>query len=151
MMLMIVRAYGPEDQEVCLQMFQSNVPHFFTAEEVDDYRKYLTDLTEPYFVIECGQELMACGGVFVRSDDMTAGLAWGLVKASAHRQGIGTKLLQARLTWLTRHAPEVTAVVIDTTQHSAPFYARYGFRTTRVQSDFYAPGLDRHDMTLPLS
>lgn len=148
--LMTVRPYRPEDQEACLQMFQSNVPKFFTQEEEEEFERYLTGLSEPYFVVQTGDELVACGGVFVRADGRTAGLAWGLVKASAHRQGHGRRLLWARLQWLAAHAPEVTTVSIDTSQHSAPFYARLGFQTVQVQPDFYAAGLDRYDMTLHL-
>ncbi len=35
---------------------------------------------------------------------------------------------------------------MDTTPHSAPFYERFGFRTSRVQPDGYESGLDKHFM-----
>jgi hypothetical protein len=39
-------------------------------------------------------------------------------------------------------------VQLGTSQHSKEFFARFGFQTTRVTPDGYAPGLDRYDMTL---
>lgn len=40
----------------------------------------------------------------------------------------------------------VTQVALDTSQHTAPFYARPDFREVRRTPSGYGPGLDRVDM-----
>ena len=147
---MNVRPYRPDDEAACLALFDGNMPQFFAEAEREEFADFLATLGNPYFVIEEGGQVVACGGVYLRPGGQEAGLAWGMVERSRHRQGYGRALWEARLDWLRRHAPGVRAVVLDTTQHSAPFFARLGFGTVGVQPDFYAPGLDRHDMRLPL-
>lgn len=147
---MDVRPYRLEDGVACLAVFTSNTPDFFTVEEREEFAKFLRTMTNPYFVVEDDGQIVACGGVFVRRDGHTAGLAWGMVQRSKHRHGYGRALLAVRLNWLWQYAPEVEAVTIDTSQHSAPFFSRMGFETTGIERDHYVPGLDRHDMRLPL-
>ncbi|MFT2720379.1 GNAT family N-acetyltransferase [Deinococcus sp. A31D244] len=126
------------------------MPDLFAPEEHLEFAEFLKTMNDPYFVIEDGEHLVACGGVFLRGDGRTAGLSWGMVERSKHRRGYGRALLQIRLDWLRVHAPEVEALTIDTSQHSAPFFAHMGFETQEVEQDFYAPGLDRHVMQLLL-
>ncbi|GGR68343.1 N-acetyltransferase [Deinococcus seoulensis] len=144
------RPYLPEDEAACLALFASNMPDLFAPEERLEFAEFLKTMNDPYFVVEDGEQLVACGGVFLRSDGRTAGLSWGMVERSKHRRGYGRVLLQIRLDWLRMHAPEVEAITIDTSQHSAPFFAHMGFETQAVEPDYYAPGLDRHVMQLLL-
>ena len=37
---------------------------------------------------------------------------------------------------------------LHTTQHSAGFFARFGFETQQITQDGYGSGMDRYDMTL---
>lgn len=150
-----LRRYRSEDQAACLDLFDSNTPRYFAEAERPDYAAYLealypTATDEAYFVIEAAGQVVACGGLFVRPGETEAELAWGMVARAHHRQGYGRQLWQARLDWLGQYAPQVRVVRLDTTGHSAPFFARLGFVITQVQPDFYAPGLDRHDMRLDL-
>lgn len=152
---MNIRSYHPGDEAACLALFGGNTPRFFAEAEREEFADFLATLAGlssagPYFVIEEDGQVVACGGVYVRPGGQEAGLAWGMVERSRHRRGYGRALWEARLNWLRAHAPEVRAVVLDTTQHSAPFFARLGFEVTAIQPDFYAPGLDRHDMRLAL-
>lgn len=152
---MNVRPYHPDDEAACLALFGGNTPQFFAEAERPDYAAFLVALAgpspaDPYLVIEEAGQVVACGGVYVRPGGQEAGLTWGMVERPRHRQGYGRALWEARLAWLRRHAPEVRTVVLDTTQHSAPFFARLGFVTVRLQPDFYGLGLDRHDMRLSL-
>jgi len=44
----------------------------------------------------------------------------------------------------------VRRIRLDTSQHSAPFYARQGFTVTQRTPDGFAPGMDEIKMTLDL-
>lgn len=58
-------------------------------------------------------------------------------------------LLLARLEALCL-MPNIRQVVLDTSQHTQAFYARFGFMVKQVVSDGYGARLDRWDMALDL-
>jgi predicted GNAT family N-acyltransferase len=143
-----LRRYHAGDKARCLELFRSNIPRFFAPHEEAEFTEFLEQELQDcdYFVLEEADSLLGCGGVFVQDD--LAGLCWGLIDNTRHRQGLGSLLLQGRLEHLYRHYPEVQVVRLDTSQHSQGFFARFGFVTTNVTPGAYAPGLDRFDMTL---
>ena len=146
-----VRPYTPLDMQSCLRLFDSNVPHFFTAAERGDFAAFLERhaVTESYHVVERDGDVVACGGYFVREDGETAGFCWGMVDRSLHRNGIGRLLTEARLQ-AVRASPGLRRITLDTSQHTKAFYARFGFRVEAVTKDGYGPGLDRYDMVLDI-
>lgn len=50
-----------------------------------------------------------------------------IVDPGRQRQGIGSRLLQAMLEFVTVRAPDVSVVEINATEYSLPFYRRQGF------------------------
>ena len=71
-----------------------------------------------------------------------------MVHPARQRQGHGRTLAQARLDRL--RALGITHATLDTSQHTAPFYARLGFREVKRTPDGYGPGLHRVDMIADL-
>ena len=72
-----------------------------------------------------------------------------MVHPTLHRQGLGTALLLARLQAL-RLRPDVKQVVLDTSQHTHAFCARFGFVVKQVVAEGYGAGSDRWYMALDL-
>ncbi|MBO9740136.1 GNAT family N-acetyltransferase [Xanthomonas axonopodis pv. begoniae] len=146
-----IRNYRPEDFSACLALFDGNVPAFFSAEERPDFVRFLTHHAAAwhYQIIERAGEVIACAGYSISTDGTTASLGWGMVHPTLHRQGLGTMLLLARLEAL-RLSPNIEQVVLDTSQHTQAFYARFGFVVKQVVPDGYGAGLDRWDMALDL-
>lgn len=151
---MPIRPYLPNDRAACLAVFDSNLPEFFLATERTDYTADLDEFeagewgTATYLMLEEAGEVLACGGAYTR-DDGRAGLAWGMVRRDRHRQGLGQQLLRARLDWLLAQ-PAAREVWLDTSQHSAPFFGRFGFEIMRETPDGYGPGLHKLDLRLDL-
>ncbi|MGV7183334.1 hypothetical protein [Xanthomonas axonopodis] len=54
-----------------------------------------------------------------------------MVHPTLHQQGLGTILLLARLEAL-RLSPDIKQVVLDTSQHTQAFFARFGFVVKQV-------------------
>lgn len=135
-----IRDYRCDDFAACLEVFDSNVPKFFAAEERDEFIADLKRLNDPYFVAEQAGCIIGCGGYFVR--DGRAGLWWGMVHKDLHGQGLGRALVQHRLDELARTHPTVS-VFIDTSQHTRPFYERMGFTAYSVEENGYGPGLHK--------
>ncbi|WP_372173860.1 GNAT family N-acetyltransferase [Xanthomonas axonopodis] len=146
-----IRNYCPEDFGACLALFDGNVPAFFGAEERPDFVRFLTHHAAAwhYQVVERAGDVVGCAGYSVTADGTTAGLCWGMVHPKLHRQRLGTMLLLARLEALCL-MPTIRQVVLDTSQHTQAFYARFGFVVKQVVPDGYGAGLDRWDMALDL-
>jgi ribosomal-protein-alanine N-acetyltransferase len=147
-----IRAYTHTDRQACLEAFKSNVPVYFSEQEVTDFTIFLEGLENgayiiPYYVITYNQMVMGCGGYERDEKNRTFALAWGLIHNDFHKLGFGEKLLQYRLEQIKEWHKNAT-VIIDTTQHSAPFFEKYGFVTKKETTDYYAPGMHRIDMEL---
>lgn len=146
------RPYITADETACLQLFDGNTPKFFGVEERPGFENFLQRQPCPFFVVEAEDLIIACGGYCRESEDKDNEivLAWGMVRNDLHRQGVGTFLLQERLKMIFKENPDAK-VIIDTSQHSQSFFARFGFRATKLTPNYYAPGLDRVDMELELT
>lgn len=150
--MLTIRPFAPADRAACLALFDSNVPDYFLPQERAEFGEWLEKPFDSgeygeYFVMEDAGQVVACGGVW-QTPEGRAGLSWGMVARSAHRRGYGSALLRFRLERLRELG--VREVHLDTSQHSAPFFARHGFLEVRRVPDGYGPGLDRVDMVATL-
>lgn len=151
-----VRSYQKSDKHGCMEAFKSNVPLYFTHEEISQFEMFLDNflirsMTEKnyiqtfYYVVEQNKKIIGCGGFGDKEGTSNITLAWGLIHKDVHKQGFGEKLLAHRLNEIQKLYPGAP-VLIDTTQFSYPFFEKFGFETTKITKDFYAPGMDRYDM-----
>lgn len=148
--MITIRPYDPQDRAACLAIMASNIPAFFAPEEKDEFAAFLDNAEHPYLVLEFKGQIVGCGGYMINQARMEAGLNWGMIHDAFHGRGLGRWLLNARLDAI-RESGQVARVVIDTSQHSAPFFARFGFVETTITPNGYGPGLDQVDMTLALN
>jgi predicted GNAT family N-acyltransferase len=144
------RPYDPADEAACLRLFDSNTPKFFGAQERPDFESFLQRQPCPFFVVEKDGQIVACGGYGEDTQANAIELAWGMVQNDLHHQGLGKFLLIERLKLIFRANPNAR-VIIDTSQHSQDFFARLGFKATKLTENYYAPGLHRVDMELGLN
>lgn len=141
-----LRRYRASDRAACLALFAGNVPDYFAELERADFLATLDGIAD-YWVLEApGEGVVACGGYApVEQAPRTAALCWGMVRRDLHRRGLGARLLRERLRRLDRD-PAYAQVLLETTQHSRGFYARYGFVAVREVRDGFAPGFDLVEM-----
>jgi GNAT superfamily N-acetyltransferase len=155
---MQIQPFAEQHRAALLAAFQSNVPKFFTENEVADFEAFLDKFLAQtddgkgferiyYYVILENNVAIGAGGFGFQAEKQHISLIWGLVKHDFHKKGYGKTLLLHRLHQIKTLLPNIP-IVIDTTQHSAPFYARFGFVTQKITLNFYAEGMDRYDMTL---
>ena len=145
-----IRKYQASDRDECLQAFISNVPTYFTNEEILDFENFLIRMeaveTETHFYVVCYEsQLIGCGGFGDKDGTGEISLAWGLIDSKFHKKGFGLELLKFRLHKIKDLMPEKT-LVLDTTQYSYGFFEKYGFQVQKITLDFYADGLHRYDM-----
>lgn len=142
------RPYTLDDRAACLALFAANTPNWFAPHEQEQYEAFLDDAPATYFVMRDDTGTVAgAGGIDVEASRRTAWLTWGMVDPARHGQGLGKVLLEHRLE-LLRANLNIARVCIDSSQLTAPFYEKYGFKTQRIIPDGYAKGLHRHEMEL---
>ena len=141
------REYTPDDRQGCLDVFDSNIPEFFSEAERDDFADFLVRLPGRYgVVVDATGRIVACGGVArSRTDPHGADLTWGMAHQSLHRQGIGRVLTRERLAWAAS-MPHVSVIYLNTSHLTEGFYEKFGFRTMKRIPNGYREGLHRCDM-----
>lgn len=154
---MLIRPYESSDYDACIVAFESNMPKYFLPQELPDFTNWLDKYQNggpyhvegeaAYFVIEEDGLLIACGGVFIEPQNNLAGMVWGMVDNRLHKRGIGKKFLLFRIEYIRNHCPSCR-IKLDTTQHSYPFFEKYGFSIVKYTENGYAEGMHRYDMLL---
>lgn len=154
---MTIRPYTPLDKPACIAAFKSNMPRFFAPSELEDYDSWLDTLVtrsapeagiDNYFVAEEHGRIIGCGGFHIDLEKAQATMAWGLISNAWHKKGLGRELFLYRINIIRGICPPCT-IILDTTQHSFPFFEKLGFRVLKITKDAYGPALDRYDMELP--
>jgi N-acetylglutamate synthase-like GNAT family acetyltransferase len=141
------RDYLLADRDGCLDVFDSNVPEFFSESEREGFSHFLDRLPGRYGVIvDATGRIVGCGGIAdSRSDPNGIDLTWGMVHGSLHRKGIGRLLTRERLAW-AEQIPTINVVYLNTSHITEGFYETFGFRTVQRIPNGYRDGLDRCDM-----
>ncbi|QHT67647.1 GNAT family N-acetyltransferase [Rhodocytophaga rosea] len=153
---MLIREYQATDREGCIDIFKSNIPVFFTPQELAEFKSWLDEQLQEksspteinrYYVLEEENNVIACGGFHINTLTSQATMTWGMVANRWHRKGFGKKLLEYRIYKIKALHP-AAIILLDTTQHSYKFFETLGFAVTKITNDYYAQGLDRYDMLL---
>ncbi len=150
-MNIIIREYIKTDKNECIESFKSNVPNYFTEEEIKDFENFLNQIQKEdnetyYYVVVYDKKIIGCGGFGEKDNNRIISLAWGLIHKEYHKKGFGKKLLLHRIEQIERLKPGIP-IIIDTTQYSFKFFEKYGFFTTKITNDYYTIGMHRYDMT----
>jgi N-acetylglutamate synthase-like GNAT family acetyltransferase len=147
-----IRLYHKNDKQDCLVTFKSNVPDFFSENEIADFEAFLTRLEAgipktQFYVIEDENRIVGCGGFGDKDNKNIISLAWGHIHKNEHNKGLGQQLLTYRLALIKRMYSELP-LLIDTTQFSYGFYKKNGFRLLKITENYYTEGMHRYDMEL---
>ena len=148
----LIRPYKAQDKQDCLDTFKSNVPDFFSENEIADFEAFLTRLEAgipktQFYVIEDENRIVGCGGFGDKDNKNIISLAWGHIHKNEHNKGLGQQLLTYRLALIKRMYSELP-LLIDTTQFSYGFYKKNGFRLLKITENYYTEGMHRYDMEL---
>lgn len=151
-----IREYKESDKVGCMEAFKSNVPLFFTNEEINDFDSFLDRIiqqevlkdlpkTTYYYVVISDGKVIGSGGFGFYNGAKDISLAWGLIHNDFHKKGLGEKLLSYRLEQIKVLFPK-ELLILDTSQHSFTFFEKFGFVTKKITLDFYTEGMHRYDM-----
>lgn len=148
-MIVDIRNYRPEDKEDVLRLLRLNTPEYFSIEEEQGFHDYLEKHAEHYFLLECNNELAACGGINYADDLLGARISWDIVHPSYQGRRIGNKLLQFRVNQI-KSVTTIQTITVRTSQLTYGFYEKFGFILKETAKDFWAPGFDLYLMEYPI-
>lgn len=144
----MIRKYKKEDQEEVLNLLRLNTPKYFAASEEDDFVKYLNEEADHYFVVEKENVILGSGGFNLGFDEgKTARIAWDIIHPDFQGQGIGKELTLYRISQIRNHT-KVNKIVVRTSQIVFKFYEKIGFKTEKIEKNYWADGFDLYLMTL---
>lgn len=144
-----LETYRSGDRAALLAIFDGNTPRFFDPHERELFAAFLDRPRGDFRVLRDDERaIIGCGGVMV-DEDGTASMVWGMIAPPHQGTGFGWWMALERLSWIAA-MPEARRVIMDTSQETAGFYVKLGFRTVSVQPDGYGPGLHRHDLEMPV-
>jgi len=147
---MDVRQYSEGDLAACLAVFDSNMPKFFNVSERAGFEEFLARKRWPYVVLEYLGEIVGCGGWAPEEGGAAISMTWGMVRRNLHGNGLGRFLLLYRVREAAK-MPGAERVRLSTSQHTAGFFQKQGFKVTEVEKDGFAPGIDRIEMAMRLN
>lgn len=145
----MIRAYTETDKSEVIQLFRLNTPRYFDASEGKDFKYYLDQELDDYFVYESDGQILGSGGLNYSLQEKSACLSWGMVDPHYHGQGIGRELTQFRINHLL-NISNVEEVIVRTSQHVYRFYEKMGFNLEVIKKDFWAQGFDLYQMKINL-
>lgn len=141
------RAFSADDRRACLAIFDANCPRYFAECEREEYVDFLDSRPGGYRVyLRDGELVGACG---VTCDAGRARLSWILIEPGQQRTGLGSRMITDAFDVARRSGAAILDVAAS--QHSAPFFARFGAVERKVTPDGWGPGMDRVDMEVAFS
>lgn len=140
-----IQEYDEKDFEHLVQLVQRNIPDYFAQEELEDFKDYLLNQREDYFVAIENGEIIGCGGINYEKDTLVAKISWDAIHPSHQGKGVGNKILQHRIRFILENHPDCK-IIVRTTQWVFPFYEKNGFQLIETQKDYWAPGFDLYKM-----
>ncbi len=158
---MNIRPYKDHYKQASLAIFDSNCPKYFDASERSLFVKWLMHqsggadyesptysdaVSDAYFVaVNEDEKVLACAGFYIVKGISEARLAWGMVHADCHHQGLGTALFEFRKALINEKWP-AHQITLGTSQHTYQFYEKMGFIVQEITPNGYGFGIDKIDM-----
>lgn len=143
-----VRSYHAKDKKACLALFDQNCPAYFAPNERTDFEEYLRDSAADYRIYEQDKQILSAFGLNIDKCRHTASLRWIMVAKNLHSKGMGTRMMQQAIA--DAKAQGMQTMIISASQHSEPFFTRFGAVRQRFHENGWGPGMHRVEMLLPL-
>ncbi len=151
---MQIRPYTPIDAVKCREIFISNVPKYFDAEEIaklDTWMNAVDTDTVPYstaesvhfYILELKGEIIGAAGFYIVKGENDAQLNWGMVHADFQHKGYGKLLYDYRVNKIKELGRRPT---LWTSQHTYKFYEKLGMKVESVTPNGFGYGFDKYVM-----
>ncbi|RKD94056.1 GNAT family N-acetyltransferase [Marinifilum flexuosum] len=143
----MIRKYSNTDKSKLIQLLRQNIPEYFATSEELDFKEYLENEIEDYFIYEEDSEIIGAGGINYFPDEKIARISWDMIDPKHQGKGIGKKLTQHRINHLNDNL-NVELIIVRTSQLVYKFYEKMGFELEKIEKDFWAKGFDLYQMKM---
>lgn len=140
-----IRAYNVKNYNTLCDLLNLNIPKYFAVEEYLDFKKYLNEEVEDYFVVETDHVIVGCGGINYNKIENTAMISWDIIHPEYQGIGIGGSLLKHRINFIKQNYASYK-IMVRTSQLAYKFYEKQGFKLLEKHKDFWAEGFDMYKM-----
>jgi [ribosomal protein S18]-alanine N-acetyltransferase len=140
-----IRPYTPVDKSAVLELLKLNIPQYFAPSEMDDFKRYIEQHLEQYFVVILVDKIIGAGGINFADNFKTGKISWDFIHPLFQGKGLGQMLLQHRLDILTA-MPHIETIMVRTSQLAYKFYQKNGFVLNELVKDYWEKGFDLYDM-----
>ncbi len=152
--MITIKPYLLQYKPRLLEIFKSNMPLYFAEQELPLFDAFLDrDLERgPYNIVFNDDVIVGSGGIALNkptkyTNEPHVIMTWGMVDNKYHKSGFGKALLLHRIKQAKEMYPGIK-IALGTTQHTFPFFEKYGFKTRCFEKDHWAEGLDLYQMEL---
>lgn len=142
----MIRQYQANDWPEVARIFLKNVPQFFAEHELADLQKYLQTHHQFYFVFDRGGVIQGAGGYHFPEKN-SARISWDFIDPVHQGQGIGRQLVEHSLHQIYNRT-DIKMIEVWTSQKACNFYGKFGFRTQRVEPNYWTQGLHLYYMNM---
>lgn len=144
------RPYQAEDKDRIIEIFVSNCPKYFDAQDKDDLIYFLENFTdENYLVALNGKQIIGCGGHYTKKEKEQHGIAWVMFESGSLGWRNLFKIADQFYQEIEKRIfaeGHLFDILINTTQLMERTFNRYGFETYQVIPDGFGKGLDEYKM-----
>jgi len=75
-------------------------------------------------------------------------ISWDIIHPDYQGQGIGRKLTEYRINHIKSLKEDIDTIIVNTSQLTDKFYAKFGFEITKTEKDYWAKGIDLCHMVM---
>lgn len=149
-----IKPFSPDHKEELIAIFKSNIPLYFAEHELNLFSDFLDrDLERGlYYLIYKDEIIVGSGGIALNNPTKYTNephviMTWGMIDNRRHKEGFGKALLKYRIEQSKKLYPNIK-IALGTTQHTFPFFEKYGFKIVAYEKDHWAKDLDLYQMEL---
>ena len=146
----MIRSFYNVDLEQLIEVLQLNIPQNFAPSELSDFKSYIRNHQETYFVLEKDKNLVGGFGYEVLDVPSIVAIKWIFTHPSHKGTGLGRKAVEYCLQ-LFRNKKEIHTVMVDTSQLASEFFEKFGFTVILTEKNHWGEGLDLVRMRSSLS
>ncbi|UTW62855.1 GNAT family N-acetyltransferase [bacterium SCSIO 12741] len=143
----MIKPYRAEDHKKLIAVFKLNVPKYFDEKETHDFEQYLAQNGDTYFTYWQEQEIVGGTGYYVNESEKSGSITWIFFAPEHTRKGLGRAAVKHCLSLLAKDE-RVKKHRVTTSQLAHKFFEQFGFKTIRMEKDYWGIGLDLYEMEM---
>ena len=142
-----IRPYVETDRQALLEIFHENIPIYFAEHEVKEYQNYLRSHPKTYCTVTLDRRIIGGAGYIIDTDKHTGSITWIFISTKSKGKGAGSTTVRSLMDKMLQ-IDEIETFEVRTSQHAFKFFERFGFKTIKTETDYWAKGIDLVEMRL---